>query len=191
MHTFTLDTNCIIALDEDRPAAPSVLALAAAHRAGRAKVALVAISASERQRDGKMLDNFAKFQERIASLGLSHLELLLPMCYWDVMFWDACLMVEPDMAELESKIQGVLFPAVPASWADYCQANGLEPQETEIDRKWKNAKCDVQAFWCHAYNERSVFVTSDTNFHAATKKPALLRLAPGQILGPEEAAALL
>src|SRR5688500_17987462 len=120
MELFTLDTNCLIAVDEGRPEAVAVRALADAHRNGHARVALAAISASERQRDGAMLENFTLFQERVAALELSHLELLLPMCYFDVMFWDACLMADADMAELEAKIQAILFPTIPVSWPDYC-----------------------------------------------------------------------
>ena len=191
LNSFTLDTNCLIAIDESRPEAQAIRALANAHRDGRAKVALVAISASERQRDGKMLDNFDLFKERVSALDLSHLELLLPMCYWDVMFWDACLMVEPGMVELESKIQSILFPTVPSSWADYCKTYALDPNDNLIGRKWKNAKCDVQAFWCHAFHKRSIFVTTDGNFHAATKKPKLIALAPGRVDYPNTAAALL
>ena len=47
--TFTLDTNCIIAVDESRPEAAAILELARTHQTGRASVGLVAISASERQ----------------------------------------------------------------------------------------------------------------------------------------------
>jgi hypothetical protein len=191
MLTFTLDTNCLVAVDEGRAEAAAVRSLAEAHRHGRANVALVAISASERQRDGNMLDNYSQFTERVALLDMSHLPVILPMCYWDVMYWDACVEPEPELAELESRIQQVLFSTVPCSWADYCQQCGLDPGNSPQDKKWKNAKCDVQAFWCHASESRSVFVTTDKNFHRATKKPKLLALAPGRIEFPEAAAWLV
>jgi hypothetical protein len=47
MRTFTLDTNCLIAIDERRPEAASVRTLADAHAAGKANVAVVAMSASD------------------------------------------------------------------------------------------------------------------------------------------------
>jgi hypothetical protein len=47
--TFTLDTNCLIDVDDGRPAAPYVLRLIEAADKGVADVALVASSASERQ----------------------------------------------------------------------------------------------------------------------------------------------
>lgn len=191
MLSFTLDTNCVIALDEGRPEASAIRALADAHAAETATVGLVAISASERQRDGEPLENFALFQERIASLGLAHLDLLQPMCYWDVTFWDASLWVEPDMLELETKIQSILFPNIAVSWPEYCQGLGLDPQTNTNDRKWKNAKCDVQAFWCHAFRHRDIFVTTDGNFHAASRKARLIALAGGRIELPEAAASIL
>jgi len=55
---FTLDTNCLIAIDEGRPAATAVRALADAHLAGTAHVAVVAMSASEKQQHGSYLRNF-------------------------------------------------------------------------------------------------------------------------------------
>lgn len=191
MLTFTLDTNCLVAVDEGRPEAAAVRILAEAHVRGCADVAIVAISASERQRDGKMLDNFSQFRERVASLNLSHLPLILPICYWDVMFWDACVEPEPRMAELEPQIQRILFPTIPTAWSDYCQMYGLDSEATPLDKKWKNAKCDVQAFWCHASQRRNIFVTTDKNFHRATKKPKLLAIAAGCIEYPDAAALLV
>lgn len=191
MLKFTLDTNCIIAVAERRPESNAIRRLAEAQRAGAADVALVAISASERQEDGSSLESFATFQERIASLKLGHLDLLFPMFYWDVVFWDACLWVEPDMVALESKIQNILFPNIPVSWPDYCSKRGIDTSIPNRDTKWKNAKCDVQAFWCHAYRNRNVFVTSDKNYHAASKKPHLVALSSGRVEFPSAAAMLL
>lgn len=191
MLTFTLDTNCVIALDEGRPEANAISAVADAHAAGTANVGLVAISASEGQRDGEPLENFALFQKRIVSLGLAHLEFLKPMCYWDVTFWDASLWVEPDMLELETTIQDILFPNIPVSWPEYCRGLGLDPKTNTNDRKWKNAKCDVQAFWCHSFRRRDVFVTTDGNFHAVSRKARLIALTNGRIELPEAAADLL
>ena len=49
--TFTLDTNCVIDVAEKRPAAKAVQALADAHAAGKADVAVIAITASEKKQD--------------------------------------------------------------------------------------------------------------------------------------------
>lgn len=191
MRAFTLDTNCIIAVDEERPEAAVIRALAAAHNEGLALVGLVAISASERQKDGGTLENFGTFKERLQRLGLERLELLEPMLYMDISFWDFCLWAEEEDEALESKIHGILFPSMPFKWSDFCDDRGVDPNSGTIDRKWLNAKCDVQAFWSHMHHEREVFVTSDQNFHAETKKRELLALAGGRIEYPIGAAALL
>ena len=191
MLTFTLDTNCIIAVDEARPEADAIKALAASHQRSETAVGVVAISASERQKDGGSLETFDEFRSRLVRLGLAHLELLKPMMYWDITFWDFCLWSDEEMVSLEHSIHEILFPAIPFLWADYCSALGLNAADTKSDKKWRNAKCDVQAFWSHVHRNRKVFVTSDLNFHAEPKKQRLLELAGGRIEFPEEAAMLL
>jgi hypothetical protein len=81
MVSFTLDTNCIIDVAENRPGAAAIRALADAHAAGEADVALVAVSASERQPGDKYLDNFNVFQERLTALRLNHLTVLPSIAY--------------------------------------------------------------------------------------------------------------
>jgi hypothetical protein len=88
MTSFTLDTNCIYALAKGEPDAVFVRSLADAHRTGTARVALVAISASENHPGGGTLTDFAQFQANIARVGLGHLEELKPLAIWDVTFWD-------------------------------------------------------------------------------------------------------
>lgn len=199
MLSLSLDTNCVIALDEVRidptshraAEARAVRSLICANTERKADVALVAISASERQRDNGHLENFSTFQERMASLGLAHLELLHPMLYFGVTFWDASLWSGEEMQTLERSIHEILFPNIPFQWSDYCTANGLDPTVNTPDRKWKNAKCDVQAFWSHAWRKRDVFVTSDDNFHKELKRSKLVALAGGRIETPASAAALV
>jgi hypothetical protein len=60
--TFTLDTNCLIDVAENRPARDSVLRLIAAADRGTADVAMVASSASERQPGGGYLETFTSFK---------------------------------------------------------------------------------------------------------------------------------
>lgn len=189
--TFTLDTNCILALDESRPEGPDVMKLAAAHAAGTASVALVAISASERQRQKPHIESFDEFKIRVAALGLGHLELIKPMGLWDVTFWDYCLWSDEMSQQLERRIHEILFPGIAFLWADYCAVAGLDFSTSALDPKWRNAKCDVQAFWSHVHAAREVFVTSDRNFHRATKKTALTALSGGRIETPQSAAAML
>ena len=190
-NTFTLDTNCIIAVDEGRPEAGDVLKLVRADAKGLASVALVAISASEKQRGGGTLESFAQFKERLDLLGLGSLELLMPMLYWDVGFWDYGLWCNDEMAALEAKIHAILFSGIAINHSEYCEQNDLDPATTPMQSKWRNAKCDVQAFWSHVHHKRDVFVTSDKNFLAESKLPSLEALSGARLLTPPQAVALL
>lgn len=191
MRTFTLDTNCIIALDEKRPEAEAVRALVEAHASGKAHVAIVAISASEKQKGGGHLESFVEFQQRLATLRLDHLELLPPMFYWDVTYWDWCIWSDAEMEANERKIHEVLFPNIEFLWSDYCTAQGITSSDPSLAHKWRNTKCDVQAIWSHIFHKRDVFVTADRNFHAESKKPALVALGANGIETPDSAILLL
>lgn len=191
MHTFTLDTNCVIAVDDGRPEASAVRTLADAHAAGRARVAVVAISASEKQRDSGYIRNFAEFQQRLGALGLGHLEILMPLWYLDITYLDWCVISGPDLELLEKKIHEVLFPNVEFHWKDYCLARGLDPAKQFLVPGWRNPKCDVLALWSHIFQKRDVFVTSDHNFHTSTKKPRLIALGANRIEYPDTAVSLI
>lgn len=187
MQTFSLDTNCVIALEEGRVEAASVRALANAHAAAKANVGVIAISASERQKDGRHLESFTCFQNRLKALGLEHLDLILPMLYFDLTFWDCTVFTDEAGQMLEKKIHQILFPNIQFLWPDFCLANNLDPLHIASGSKWRNAKCDVQALWSHINAKRDVFVTSDENFHKVSKKAKLIALGAGCIERPIDA----
>jgi hypothetical protein len=191
MLTFTLDTNCLIDIDEARPDSTAIRALADAHARSEANVAVVAIIASEKQKSGERLTNFNQFRARLDSLQLGHLDILKPMLYWDVGFWDWAYWTGAEMVGLERKIHDVLFPNIEFQWSDFCRTMGWDSNSNSVDAKWRNAKCDVQALWSHIHHRRDVFVTSDTKFHAVTKLPTLITLGAGQIVTPQSAVAML
>lgn len=186
LYKFTLDTNCLIDVEERRAGAKAVRALADAHAAGMAEVAVVAIAASEKQKDGKQLQNFADFEARLSALQLGHLEILNPMLYGGITFWDHSLWVSEPMVVLEKAIHEILFPTI-----KYLPEH-VEARDDDL-RKWRNAKCDVQAYWAHVYGERDIFVTTDANYYKATKMPRLLAFGahPTKIVRPIDAALLL
>jgi hypothetical protein len=190
-HSFTLDTTCLIDIDEGRPGAAAIRKLADAHSLGKADVAVVAMSASEKQRGGRYIQNFIDVRDRLVSLGLAHLRIIEPMGYFDITFWDYCLRTDDLMIALERQIHEILFPNFEFSWHDYCRTNGIDPVPTFPSDTWRNRKCDVQAMWSHIHAKRDVFVTSDNNFHRAEKKAALIALGAKQIEYPDSAAGLL
>jgi hypothetical protein len=74
---LTLETNCIVALDEDRqPEAGCLRSLLQMHAAGVTQLRIAGSSASERQTGLTYLANFSKFRARLEALGLDHLERL-------------------------------------------------------------------------------------------------------------------
>ena len=189
MLRLTLDTNAIVAIEEDRPAATAIRQLVNAHAQGRIDVALVAISASERQRAGE-IENFDIFRERLARLKLDHLSLLMPIAYFDLTFWDWSFFSNEAMIELEAKIHHVLFPnraSLPP------EGTPQLPHDQRPDEywKWRNRKCDVLALWSHIYAGRDVFLTSDANFRKVSKLPALIALGAGRIEDLADAHALI
>jgi hypothetical protein len=183
--TFTLDTNCIYDVEEVRSNAAAIAALVARHRAGTAKVAVVAISASELQPGGKRLENFTEFQDRLKRLGLSDLEVLKPLGFWGVSYWDQALWSAEPAETLARTIHGILFPGAFFT-LDECVAAAADTDKAKRD--WINRHCDQQAIWSHIYAGRDVFVTGDENFHKESKKPSLIALGAKNVLRPKDAA---
>jgi hypothetical protein len=110
------------------------------------------------------------------------------MAYLDVCYWDHMMLPSDEDLKLEAAIHAVLFPAIEFEWAEYADKRDL--QINSIDPKWRNAKCDVQALWCHIKGERDVFVTNDRNFHSPSKVTSLAKLGAGIIAVPADAARL-
>ena len=190
MSTFTLDSSCIAAIDEGRAEVQFIRELAEAHSAGKAKVAVVALSAAEKHQFGSYFDDLDAFRDHLAALDLAQLEILKPMAYFDISFpdWSA----EPDepMQVLETKIHHILFPQSEFTWEDYCEEHGIDPSFSPRG-DWRKFKCNLQSLWAHIHDKRDVFVTIDENFHKAAIKPALISLGAGQIEHPKQAVALV
>jgi len=117
---------------------------------------------------------------------MDNVELLRPMCILGLAYLDWCLVVGDEMIEREASVQRILFPRLALKFQD--DSKGEQPSKLE---KWRNAKCDVQAMWCHLHYGGDIFVTRDKVFHQKTKMPALVELGAGRILSPEDALVVL
>lgn len=184
---FTLDMNCLIDVEDERTNGSFIREIVSCHGRNGINVAVSAIGASERQRNKRYAQNFSEFQEKLKAIGFDGLEILLPLAYMDVCFFDHCVMVD-ETDTLESDIHAVLFPSIEFMWVDYAKARGL-PVDA-LDTNWRNAKCDVLGLWCHIKHGGGIFVTSDGNFHTLTKRDKLKALGVGTIAYPKAAAAL-
>lgn len=184
---ITLDSNCLIALERDEQATLPLRSLVELHISGRLQLCISAISASERKRSG--VDAWPPFQvflDRLAEARLSSVGLLRPIGYWGIVYVDQCWSnIEQHHLDLEQEIHHVLFPKLEFSYEAYCTRIGIPHEPSVRDHRWLNAKCDVQALWCHIYSGNDVFVTSDKNFHKATKHMRLIELGAKEILTPE------
>lgn len=184
---FTLDTNCIIDMEDARPNAPFIRELVALQGVSGINVAVSSIGTSERQRTGGYAKNFSEFRAKLVASGFDTLELLSPPGYWGLCFWDNFVWADENDA-LERQIHDILFPRIEFLWSDYAKVHGM-PIDSQ-DKNWRNAKCDVLGLWCHIKHRGDVFVTSDSNFHAETKIEKLRALDAGTIEFPKEALAL-
>ncbi len=190
MLKFTLDTNCLIDVEEDRPAAIHVKQLLAAAREGVIDVAMVASSASERQKDNSFLTHFEHFEHRRRMLGFDHLPMIHSLLRWDMGFWDTGLWASQNCEERENLIYQVLFPNSPIEWSDYAakQAVQIEDINSRVYWRWRNQILDAQAYWAHDFNKRDVFVTSDKRFRKIEESP---HFSKARILEPYEAVSLV
>jgi hypothetical protein len=183
MVRYTLDTNCIIAMEESRPEASALRTLVEKDHQGTVIVQIPAITAAERQRSGTPLEHFDHFRARIAALGLGKAVFLRPPMYVGLCFADYCIVHGDEFLSQERAIHEVLFSSVPFE---------IDTSEHPVGSKqwlrWLNAKCDVLMMWCHLHYGGDVFVTSDKNFHAGSKRFRLLSMGAGSIVRPNEIA---
>lgn len=180
----TLDNNCLISLDNEDKDSTVIQKIIDLQSKGVAQVFIPAISASENQQGGKAHANFQEFEHFLKRIGCYDCYLLNPIGYFDLTFWDHCVY---GPSELEKPIHNILFPRIPFEYGNYCRLLGIDPSSGTVDKKWRNAKCDVLAIWCHIHYGNDIFITNDGNFHKATKKSRLIALGAKEILRPREA----
>lgn len=172
---FTLDTNCIIDLEQGRPNAIYVKELIKAWRNGRIELAIVAVSASENQLSGEAIPNYSEFSNTLECIGLSNATELRPIAIWDVFYWDHCIWSSKELEDEATAIRNILFP----------NANHQPPISPSENSKWRNNLCDVLVAWSHLHYKQDYLVTSDRNFHK--KKEQLKAVGVNGIVTPENA----
>ena len=186
---LTLDTNCLINLENRTSQHESVRALIEAHRARRVVVCVPAMAASENQRGGKRRSSYKEFEAWLQQIDAAGLNEIKPMGYWGIAFWNHAVYSGPESKAQERAIHDILHPDVLPSYADFCAQRGIDPLIRPQDRHWLNAKCDVQALWSHIHAGNDVFVTEDRGFLRAQRKAQLIALGAGHITTPDEAVA--
>ncbi len=187
MLRLTLDTNAIIDLEEERPAATHLRRLLELHATGRVRLSVVGIAASERRQDGTYPTNFGEFQAKLDKVALGDVEILRPPWILGVTYLEWSILTSESVHEELEQISAVLFPGMGFSPDAYRARRELDSETVPTETTWRNHRYDVVALWSHIHYEGDVFVTSDRNFHKVTKRPQLIALGAGNILRPEEA----
>ena len=183
---LTLDTNCLVDLEEERADSPLIRKLSEMADLGFVQLGIPTIMASEKQPNGQVLEGFPAFQRRLENVGLSKAELLMPPAYFDVTYFDFCL-YGTKREGLDNQLFSILFPTREFDYKRHCLAKGIDPETQPPDAKWLNAICDVLSIWCHIYYKYDVFVTNDKNFFKQSKQEALRELGAGHICRPNDA----
>ena len=164
---LTLDWNCVIEVEENRPQATSVRDLISRHRKGQFEVALLAASASENAKSKRFPGNATLFVERVSALGWSDLPLVLMPGIIGLSYFDFCFYVgdaEKFQSDMDALWQ-VIAPNVARRPADHLP-EGIPLSDEAIQSqhlwKWRNTWCDVVSAYSHIYAGRDIFVTNNT-----------------------------
>lgn len=104
MINVTLDMSCIVDLEQGNVTASYLKELIQMHKDRKINLRVVAISASELKPDRTFASHFNEFREKIANVGLKDVEILEPIAYWGVAFYDHCVLGGGRLGELERKI---------------------------------------------------------------------------------------
>ena len=174
---LTLDHNIVIDFANGSPRVERVRKVLAN---GSHQAFVVEVGASEMRQRGNKPDRYDLFEQLLQHAGIDLLPRLAPMMIWDVTFWDHGLWSDEQMSAQAEAIEDILFGESPA--IDITAESHDSPRVAT----WLNRICDVQSMWCHLHYQNDIFVTSDGNFHKATKQPRLLVLGAGRIVRPEE-----
>jgi len=152
VRTFTLDYNALIDLEEKRN--PQYSSLCKVLAENFEQLAITAVSASE----NPPINNFMEFKAKVLAIpelrAIRDGQILKPTAIFGFSFLDWSLYgdgVGQPMTQLKEDIGSILF-------------SQLFPI-TSLDSKTRNKLADVMTLWCHIYNKRDIFVTSDKNFH--------------------------
>lgn len=184
---FTLDHNCLIDLEEERPNARFVRDIIRTTKEGRHRICVPASAGAERLPDGSTARSFSVYQARLERLGLSGAEILFPQMRIDMAFIDYAVVSGPELEALEGQIRQILFPTISDSLLDHV---GRSADPKSAAARWHNATMDVDAMWCHIHHGCDAFVTKDGNFLKHSKRSALIALGAKEIAEPEQAARL-
>ncbi|WP_227538453.1 hypothetical protein [Tritonibacter mobilis] len=164
---LTLDWNCVIEVEEQRPQADYVVDLINRHRQGQFEVALLAASASENSKSKRFPGNACFFETRVQSLGWHDLPLVPMPSIIGLSYIDCCYLVDDDVKfkrDMDA-LWSAIAPKVPRQPTEHLSTgtrlNDDAIQSEELS-KWRNTWCDVISAYSHIHDGRDVFITNNT-----------------------------
>ena len=162
---LTLDTNCIIALENGEAAASEVHKLVQLTLTGNVNLAILGISASENQKAFYEGQDFTGFQKRVSANGLGNLIILKPIAFFDVTFWDWCILPSERDSKLLNDLWSVIFPRSETNWAKRAASSGIDLHDnsSKESKKWRNELCDAQIAWATIHHGYDALVTLNTS----------------------------
>ena len=173
MIRLTLDTNCLIDLEEETGQAAAIRQLIELHRAGKIQVHVGAVSVSQSVRGTIAPETFSQFDARLKKLGIDDLPSVLPTGRNEMSFWGAAVYgAEKD--DLDENVKSVVYSTV--------DTLTLKPGSRIV-------LCDVDSLTAHIRSGHDIFVTSDQHFRKDSRRQPLLALGAKEILTPQEALA--
>lgn len=110
LFNVTLDTNCIIDLENENHQARFLKPLIKMHNNRKINLRVVAISASEQKPDQTYSSHINEFKCRLHAIDLDNVEILPTILYCGLGFSGHSLTGGGRLDELERKIQKILFP---------------------------------------------------------------------------------
>lgn len=176
MSKVTLDTNCLIDIEEKRPRSKYTNKIVSLWKSGEINLAVVAATASEKLIDGKEITDFSEFKNLLEMVGLADVEILKPPAYFGLSFWGWAVMGGGEVTELDHEIHDIICPDEPYV--------GSDVDDDEI-QDWRNSKIDVLIAWAHIWNGRDFLVSSDHN-DLLKNSDALESLGANYVIHPRE-----
>jgi hypothetical protein len=164
---LTLDWNCVIEVEENRPQAADVADLISSHRKGQFEVALLAASASENSKSRRFPGNAGIFVERVSALGWQDLPLVRMPGIYGLSYWDFCYYVsdgEKFKRDMDS-LWHAIAPNIARNPSEHLPPGmGMTDGaiQSEALAKWRDTWCDVISAYSHIQEGRDIFVTNNT-----------------------------
>jgi hypothetical protein len=175
MRLFTLDSNCIIDLEEERSGSIYLKELKGFWQSGCVELAVVSASASENRPGGQVFQSYSLFEEKLRRVGLECVRELQPPGIWDLGYWDHMLWWDDEIERQVNTIRDILFPSIQTS----------PPSDPSAYRTWRGKMCDVLIVWAHGFHKADYLVTSDERLYK--KSAELIEFGVRHVVTPREA----